>query len=94
MAKLGFKVGLYQNSNAKSIKMAKIEIANTQLSVCLKQFFVFPEHYVFCVCEVLTRCHRYTDIVLRNRFLQLKNMKILMAEIDDCIGLTSCLLNL
>ena len=29
---------LVLNSNAKSTKMAKIEVASSQLSVCLKQF--------------------------------------------------------
>ena len=41
--------------------MAKIEVANTLFLVCLKQFFVFPEHCAFCLCEVLTRCHQYSD---------------------------------
>ena len=32
---------LYQNSNAKSTKVAKIEVANTQLPVWFKHFFLF-----------------------------------------------------
>ena len=39
-------------------KMAKMEVENTKLPVCLKQFFMFPEHCAFCLCEVLTGCHR------------------------------------
>ena len=31
---------LYQNSNAKSIKMAEIEVANTQLPVCFETVFL------------------------------------------------------
>ena len=30
---------MYQNSNAKSTKMAKIEVANTQLLVYIETFF-------------------------------------------------------
>ena len=37
--------------------MTKIEVASHQF--VLKQFFVFPEHCALCLCEVLTRCHRY-----------------------------------
>ena len=46
------------------VKVAKIEGSNTVLScqAILKQFFLFPEHCVFCLCEVLSRCHRYTII--------------------------------
>ena len=31
--------GLYQNSNAKSTKVTKMEVANTQLSVCFEAVF-------------------------------------------------------
>ena len=31
--------GLFQNTNAKSTKMAKIGVANSQLPVCFKSFF-------------------------------------------------------
>ena len=58
----------------KSPDVAKIEIANTQLSVCFERVF-FPEHCAFCLkctmfeknnkCEVLTRCHRhYVELTL------------------------------
>ena len=45
-------------------KMAKMELENTKLPVCLKQFFMFPEHCAFCLCEVLTRCHRYISLII------------------------------
>ena len=41
--------------NAKSTKMAKIDIANTQSPVCCETAFVLPEHFAFCLCEVLMR---------------------------------------
>ena len=30
----------------------------------MKQFFGFTDHCTFCLCEVLTRCHRYGGFVL------------------------------
>ena len=33
-------------------KWQKIDVANTQLPVVLKHFFVFPEQCAFCLCEV------------------------------------------
>ena len=41
--------GLYKNSNAKANKMAKIEVSNTQLSVCFETCFAFPEHCACCL---------------------------------------------
>ena len=47
-----FECKVYQNGKNRS--------SNTQSPVCFETvFFVFPEHCVFCLCEVLTRCHRY-----------------------------------
>ena len=43
--------------------MAKIEVANTLFLVCFETFFVYPEHCAFCLCEVLTRCHRYVSCI-------------------------------
>ena len=40
-------------------KMVKIEESNTQSD--WKQFLVFTEYCAFCLCEVLTRCHRYVE---------------------------------
>ena len=54
---------MYQISNAKSTEMAKIEVAKTQSQFVLKQFYVFPEHYAFCLCDFLTRCHRYIQFI-------------------------------
>ena len=55
-----------QVKKTKSTKMAKTEIANTQLTNCLETvFFVFPEQWAFCLCEVLTRCHRYVRLQMR-----------------------------
>ena len=48
---------LYQNSNAKSAKIAKIEVANTRSPVCFETVFVFPEHCAFYKSDILTSCH-------------------------------------
>ena len=50
-----------KNSNAKSTKMAKLEVAKHSVaSFILKQFFVYPKNCAFCLREVLPRCHQYT----------------------------------
>ena len=42
--------------------MAKIEVADTMLSVYFEAALCVPEHRAFCLCEVLTRCHRYVTL--------------------------------
>ena len=49
--------------------MAKIEVANTLFLFFLNSFFVFPEICAFCLCEVLTRCHRYVTLALEQLFV-------------------------
>ena len=40
-------------------KWQKYKYQTLSCQIILKCFFVFPEHCPFCLCKVLTPCHRY-----------------------------------
>ena len=62
---------LYRNSHAKSTKMAKIEVANTQLPVSFETVLFFLKIVYFVYVRFLMCCHQYciTSVItlIKNR---------------------------
>ena len=48
-----FEWKVYRNGKNRSSKHS------VSRQFVLQQFLVFPEHCEFCLCKVLTHCHRY-----------------------------------